>query len=824
MNKYLLYRLVTRVLVILLLGIILIIERTNAQPRRSGMAITNGRIYGYLINSNNQKPIEYANIVVFNMSTGDQVDGTISDQNGYFNFSGLRIGQYFLEIQFIGFKANVIDSLIIRPRQPDIDLGRINITPNVLQMEDVEVVGEKPEIEFQIDKKVINVSQQITSLSGTAVDVLENIPSVSVDLEGNVSLRGSGSFNLLIDGRPSVFDPSDALQMIPASTIENIEIVTNPSARYDPDGVAGLINIITKEQKVSGISGMLNANGGTFGNYGTNLLMNYQKNGTNYFIGANLGRRSRPGNLTMRKHTSFSDTISYNNTDGNSSRGGNSVSLRGGVDMKLTSADQIRAIVSYGDRTGGRNSDMDYTLWSNPGNDTLYCTSENSSDRGGDFFSINLDYNHKFKKANHQLIGKMNFSRRDSEDESSSLELDEFGAIKFGQRSTEDGPGTRLRVNLDYTLPIRKEDRFELGYQLRNSSTRDDNTMHIWDEISETYLPQDEFFSSTDYQNDIQSGYMIYAGQLDKLGYQVGLRSEFINRKITMSGESNSFLLDRWDYYPTFHASYQLENQQQVMASYTRRIDRIRGWHLEPFISWMDSYNVRRGNPDLKPEYIDSYEAGYQKRFGKSLFSFETYYRITNNKIERVRSIYAKEIILNTFENVGTDYAFGTELMLTLLPYKWWNMNLMGNIYDYRVKGVLYGEPFEEGSFNWSIRLNNTFKLGKSTRVQFSAIYRSPSASAQGSNGSMFFTNLALKQSFMDNKISTTLQIRDLFGTASHSHENEGPDFYSYTKFERQARMVSVTVSYNINNYETDRERDGRNNGESDFDDEGGYD
>ncbi|MCK4297010.1 MAG: TonB-dependent receptor, partial [Candidatus Marinimicrobia bacterium] len=236
-----------------------------------------GVISGFVIDTSHQKPVEYANVVLYSQRTKEQITGTITDENGYFRLSELRPGMYLLEIKFIGYDAFSMDSLLIRPSRSYVDLGRITINPDVLVMDGVEVFGEKPIIEFKIDKKVINVSRQFTTISGTAVDVLENIPSVSVDIEGNVSLRGSGSFNLLIDGRPSILDPNDALQTIPASTIESIEIVTNPSARYDPDGVAGIINIITKKNKLQGISGISNLNTGLYGQYGGDFLLNFRK-------------------------------------------------------------------------------------------------------------------------------------------------------------------------------------------------------------------------------------------------------------------------------------------------------------------------------------------------------------------------------------------------------------------------------------------------------------------------------------------------------------------------------------------------------------------
>jgi len=799
--------------------------KTQAQPGQGqGYAMTTGWIKGFVFDSKNNKPVEYANVVLYSKRSQEQVTGTITDTEGFFHLTDLRPGMYILEIKFIGFDAFTIDTILLRPNKSEINLGRIEITPDVLAMGSVEVLGEKPIIEFQIDKKVINVSKQFTSLSGTAVDVLENVPSVSVDIEGNVSLRGSGSFNLLIDGRPSVLDANDALQTIPASTIENIEIVTNPSAKYDPDGVAGIINIITKKNKSNGIAGITNLNVGTFNNIGGDFLFSLRNKKTNYYIGADLSRRNMPGNMHSEKWTSTTDTINYLNSDGNSEWGGIHGSIRGGVDIDITPSDLFRLGFRYGVRSHDRDFESDFLKWSIPGDTTTY-SSFSSGERSGKFYSLNLDYVHKFGKEGHEISSQFNIRRRDMDEKSLSKLYDENQDLYSGQKSTESGPGTRAEYKIDYVLPINEDDKIEAGYQTRYSLSEDDNTMAFLNTATGNFDIDDSLVSSTDYERWIQSTYLIYAGNIGNFGFQGGLRGEYTYRNITMTGVEDAFSIDRWDIYPTLHSSYKF-GDQQFMASYARRIERIRGWHLEPFLTWMDAYNVRRGNPALKPEYIDSYEAGYQRSIGKSLISLEAYYRITHNKIDRVQTVYSENILLHSFENVGKDYALGTEMMLSVSPYKWWNLNIMGNIYDYRVIGTLYGETINTGSFNWSARLNNTFRFTKSSRIQLNGMYSSPTVTAQGRSEGMFFTNIAFRQDFMDRKFSLTFQLRDLLGTARHEFTSEGPNFYSYNNFNRQPRMLSITLTYNINNYKTERERNGQgdeNNIEFDEGDNGNF-
>ena len=249
------------------------------------------------------------------------------------------------------------------------------------------------------------------------------------------------------------------------------------------------------------------------------------------------------------------------------------------------------------------------------------------------------------------------------------------------------------------------------------------------------------------------------------------------------------------------------------MASYTRRIDRPRGWNFEPFLTWMDAYNVRKGDPNLLPEYIDSYELGYQLQAGRHLISLETYYRITNNKIERIQSVYDANIMLHTVDNVGKDYALGAELMLNLVPIRMWTANLIGNLYQYRVEGKLNDQSFDRDDLTWNVRFNNTFKVSEATRLQINGLYFGPSVSAQGEREAAYGMNMALRQTLIKNRLNATVQVRDVFKTFNREQTYSGPGFESYSKRERKSPTFSLTVTYNFNNYKQKRGQNGTQNG-----------
>jgi outer membrane cobalamin receptor len=767
-----------------------------------------GTIVGRVVDAELNTPMEYANVVLYEKGTRTQVTGAMTDSAGGFRLFGVKPGQYTLEVSFMGYYPKEIDTIEVTDDPGLVRAGIIPLERAILMMEGVEVTSDKPAVEYKIDKKVINVSKDLTTVSGTAVDVLQNAPSVTVDIEGNVSLRGSTNFTLLIDGRPTVLEPNDALQQIPASNIEQIELITNPSAKYDPSGIAGIINVIMKKQKSQGTNGIVNLNVGLDDKYGGDFLVNHRTDKLNIFLGANYNDRSFPGSVALENRTTNGDTTAYISSSGDSRWQRRFYGLRGGLDWQLGSSDILSMGLRYGGRNMERFSDRDFDEYTVPGDTHNQYVSETKDIHDGDFYSLSMDYGHDFGRKEHKLSSHAMLSRRTGEEESSTEMLDMDHNITSGQRAIEQGPSGRMQFNIDYVLPVWELNRFETGYQASLRRSTDTSEMYEYDTVTGSYEFRPEFSNVVDYQDNIHALYALYKGEWGNLGYQAGMRSEYQYRLIELLDSNEDFTIDQWDFFPSGHFSYGFPNEHEIMVSYTRRIDRPRGWQLEPFETWMDAYNVRTGNPSLKSEYIDSYELGYQKSFGRNQVSLEGYYRVTHNKIERVRSVYDVNVILHSVENVGTDYSYGAEAMLEWDLFKWLNLNLTGDVYQYRVEGELYGEEFSRESFNWNTRLNATLRLGRSTRVQLNGIYYSPSVSAQGRREGFYMTNAAIRQDLWNNKLSLTLQLRDLLGTSKHEFTSEGSDFYSYTEFSRKSPVVMLALSFNFNRYKPERQRE----------------
>ena len=777
-----------------------------------------GTISGQVIDANTKKPIEYATVSLMKLPDSTLVNGAITDVKGNYEISKVRPGNYYLNVTFMGFEVFLSGPLEIRRDKLELTLDPIGLAQTSVTVEGFKVTEDKPDLEYKIDKKVINVERQLTSASGTAVDVLENVPSVAVDIDGNVSLRGSSNFTVLIDGRPSILDANDALEQIPASSIENIEIITNPSAKFDPDGTSGIINIVMKKNKTGGFSGILKSNAGFDDNYGGDILLNYRNGFYNAFINLDYRNGSRPGSSVENRWTLYNGTYSYLNSQGTRGGGHDGMGLRGGVDWYLGEMDVLTTGFRYGERNGGHNSLLYYESWTSADPTVLYYTSKSNSDRSGNFYAVYADYQHKFNNHGHQLLASAHISRRDMEDLSTDELLDAGGLITSGNKSTESGPGNQMRLKVDYTYPINDDDKFEAGYQSRLGDSDDKNQTFEYDPISGEYIDLPEYKNGTNYERDIHSIYTLYASKIGKVGFQGGLRAEYTNRNISVIDSSYTFAIDRWDWYPSAHFSFDLAENQQLMASYSRRVDHPRGWFLEPFVTRVDAYNVRTGNPELEPEFIDSYELSWMRSVGRAVLSVESYYRLTHNKVEFIQSVYDENTTLNSVENVGTDYSFGMEFMVNRPLASFWSVNAMVDFYNYKVEGELLGKSYSNESFSWSTRLNNMFTLNSKTTVQLMANYHSDQSNSQGSSNGFFMTNLALKYEFIKRTFNATLQVRDIFQSSDRERTLEADDFYSYSSFNRKSPSVSLNFTYIFNNFkEKKSDRNGEDLSEDDF-------
>ena len=780
-----------------------------------------GVITGTVQDSTSQQTMEYANVVLYSETDSTQITGTITDAQGQFELNRLNPGSYFIRTTFIGYQKKYVQDIDLERPGQTLNLGTINLPPSALYSESVVVEGERPPITYEIDRKIIDVASQQTSAAGNAADVLENAPSVTVDIEGNVSLRGSGAFTVLIDGRPTVLDAQDALQQIPASTIDNIEIITNPSAKFDPEGTAGIINIITKDNALQGISGLVNANGGMNDKYGGEMTLSYRTDDYTATLGADHNRRIYGGDRVQRSITDFDGTTSFVNSDGTGTRGRLSSGLRAALDYSFNQNNLLTVQARVGSWGFESDARQFYTEWSSQNPDRDIYTSVTDRFRNSIYYAMNLDYVRKFNQNGHELEGQIQYRYRTSDEETRDELREDVSTISDGRMTTESGPEGEVEFKIDYTLPFSETNKFEAGAESEIEESDEFTNYFIYDAEARDYVRQPRFSNDVLYSENNSAIYSLYAGKLNDFGYQTGIRGEYTYRKIAVPTGNQTFNIDRWDFFPSLHTSYSFTGNRQMMASYSRRIDRPRSWYLEPFETWTDAYNVRTGNPGLVPEYIDSYEVGYQTNIFGNMFTAEAYYRVNHNKIERIETVYSENVTLHVPENVGTDYSLGNEFMLRLGLLEFWDMNLMGNIYRYRIDALYADQDFSRESFNWNARVSNSLKFWENTQFQVDASYRSPTVSAQGEREGFFITDLSVRQDFMDRSLSAILQVRDLFGTANWESISQGADFYRYSYLERESPIIMLTLRLNINNFR--EQRNGGQGGGGSFDGGGDF-
>ncbi len=775
-----------------------------------------GQIIGTVVESASSVPMEYTSIAVYRVVDSSLVTGTVSNTDGEFRLEDVPFGKYYIEIKFVGYEKAVYDPVIVSRGNRIVDIGQLELSLSTEALDEVEIVADQRRVEYKIDKKVVNVSEDLSAAGGTAVDVLENTPSVTVDIEGNVSLRGSGSFTVLINGKPTVLDAADALRQIPASSIQNIEIITNPSVKYDPDGNGGIINVVLKKQIEKGTTGIVNASVGRNNKYRFDALLNRRTGKMNYFIGGNYSDNLYDGSL-VREHVTFLDdgVREHNDATGdfNFIRGGYQV--KAGLDYDVSPKSNLAFEVNGGQYKFGidrSNTSHEYTT---PASEDLYFINTDVMTRNRTYFSGNLSYTQTFDTSAHKLVALANFSRStgDGAEELEFSEADENYTIipsdlSQRNRNLETDNGMDYRLQLDYTRPL-PNGKFEAGYQARIDDELEDFVFQEYDPDTDQWNAVDENSSEISFYRNIQGAYAQLAGEFRNIQFQAGLRGEYTYRMIEYENFNNAYEINRFDYYPTLHLARQFENDHQLMMSYSKRVNRPRSYYLDSVPSYIDRQTIRIGNPGLEPEYVNSYELGYQKGWGKNFLAFEAYYRNTNNLITRVTEYDSDAgIFYQRFENINEDHVVGSELMANWQFANWLKMNASTNVYYYRIMGELNGEDIDNSNVTWRANANATFTVTPTSRIQANMGYRGPTVTAQGSAEGMYYVNLAVRQDLFKRKLSATLQVRDLLGSMKREFTASGENFSQYVLMQREPRVVMLTLSYRINNYRVDQRSD----------------
>jgi outer membrane receptor protein involved in Fe transport len=805
--------------------LILILNYLHAGPfpdTPAGSELKSGVIKGKVVEGTNNTPVEYATVTLFNAKDSTMLDGIITNADGYFEFKKLNPGEYNVIIRFMGYRKVFIAGILLTETNLESDVGTVTLKADVTNLEEVEIVGEKPLVEYKIDRKVVNVDQQLQAQGGTAVDVLERIPSINTDLDGNVALRGSTNFTVLIDGKPSIITGSDALNQIPASTIDKIEIITNPSAKYDPDGTAGIINVITKKNSLKGLSGIVNLSAGTSPDYSGSLLLNYRTKKTSTSFGVDFGDREMPGYRTSYRETYLGDSVSYLQTYNTNEMARKSFSLKAGFDYSLTEKNTLTAEGSYRVFNMSRGGTTENENWSSQDENSLYFLTDDMNKSDHPSFQATLRDIHKFNSTGTELTTQLTYNQGDDESEQTTQQYytdqtwTETGAYIYDYKTNTKEAEKEWRGDIDFDHSFSEKSKLEAGFQLRLDNSDEDYRYFDYDSASGLWVLNTLNTNKYDFRNNVYALYGTYSTEIKKLGLKAGLRSEYTDRNLHQITGGENYPYQKFDLYPSLYLTYKLPYNQQMQLSYSKRVNRPRGHMLNPYTFFSDAFNSVSGNPELEPEFSHNLELNYQKYFGYSFLTIETYYRLTNNKMTRVQNLNDEGVMEMTFANINSDRSLGIELSGNVKATSWLTINPVATVYDYKLNNEENGEDDSRSSTNWMGSIEFAADLKTKTKIRLNGNYDSPSVTVDGTRKGAFYVGFSARQDFLENKLSLTLNIRDVFDSRRMKETSEGEGYYITSENWRKAPVFSFTLSYKWNNYM--RKRSGAESMDGDYD------
>ncbi|KIA84006.1 outer membrane beta-barrel family protein [Flavobacterium sp. AED] len=776
------------------------------------------KVSGKVIEKVSKQPLEYATITFINAKNPKALAGGITNAKGEYSID-VTPGIYDVKIEFISFKPTEIKQKSI---QGNIDLGTTALVEDANQLNEVVVRAEKSTVEIKLDKKVYNVGQDMMVKGGTVSDVLDNVPSVSVDTEGNVSLRGSDNIRILIDGRPSnAINIAEALRQIPADAIDKVEVITNPSARYDAEGGSGLINIILKKGKNQGLNGTFIASTGVPETYGLSTNLNYKTEKLNYFTTAGYNHRTNEGGgLTNSEYFNTDGTPkSFLEENRDTKRTSDGFNGKAGIEWVISPTTFWTNSINYQKNSGDTRDLINYNSF-----DAAHAFT-NASFRlnNGNTGSQNVEYSSNliknFNDKGHKLTVDGSISR--NTDDSNSL----ITATNDFNNTLNNQVQKQVQLQADYVLPIGEGSQFEAGY--KGSFGDLNNKYYVLDDQGAT-IPS--LSNTLQYKENINAIYTQYGFKVNKFSYLFGLRWEDTNIQVNLL-DTNVFNTKKYNnLFPSAFISYEISKQSNFTASYSKRLSRPRGRFMNPATNYSSNINIFQGNPDLDPSLTDKYDIGYIKRWDKITFNTSAYFEDTKDVFSFVRSPTGEDVngipvILSRPINLGKEQKFGFEFTLNYTPFKWWKLNSNFNLYNVKTTGensytdandVVVTQNLDNQANSWFARINSKLTLPHKIDWQLTAMYNGPQNTAQGKNLGQFGMNTAFSKDILKDKATVAFNISDIFNSRimkSYTHL-EGQTSYSEMQFRK--RQFNLSFTYRFNKAKNEREKQAPKNENND--------
>ena len=761
-------------------------------------------IKGVIEDTSSNAPLSYATIQIISEATGELIGGGITDDNGRFLIETLPAQQHVL-VDYIGYLQFKTNAFTINSGDNAFDIGTISLAMSSAILDEVVVQAERSTMEFAQDKRIFNVGKDLGNAGGSAIEILNNIPSVLVDGEGNIKMRGSDNVRILIDGKPSglvSFKGGAGLQQLQASLIDKVEVITNPSAKYEAEGLGGIINIVLKKEQKNGFNGSFESTVGYPVNVGLAANLNYRHKKVNFFFNYGMNYRRIPRVTTTYQEVYTADDTFISDQRYESEHVGLFNNARGGIEYFINESNSILASYMYSRSKGKRLSDITYEDYSqllpNQIDRTLRTQDEDEVEPIAEYV---LNYTKRFKEKDHEFSAEVRYF--DHWEDSDQIYTQETifadGQIdRFTQTAPNDETETQLITQLDYSQPFGLKGKYEFGLR---ASFRDMTNDYVVNDVNEAgqEIPIASLDNKFVYKENINAIYGIIGNKTNDFSYQFGLRSEWTDIETRLEETSQSNPRNYVNLFPSAHFSYDLPKDNAIQLSYSRRVRRPVYNDLSSYVTFSDNRNFFSGNPDLNPEYSDVYDLGHIKFFDKGSVATSIYYRKTTDKIERLREVDENGFFRTLPQNLIGENAYGAEFVTSYAPQKWWKSDLNINLFRAEVDGSNINEDYVSETFSWFARYTSRFTINNDTYLQLRANYEAPQNIAQGRRKAIYFIDLAFNTQIFESKGTLTFNVTDIFNTRRSRIISQGQSFFTDRNAQRQQRQINLTIGYKIN-------------------------
>ncbi len=780
-----------------------------------------GSVTGTVIDKSSGAPVEGADITVNRIKDSSLVKGTQTDAAGKFTLTDIPFGRYYIKANLVGYNYSIVSGVTVNPSSINVTLDPIKLSTGTTTTDEIVVEGEKSQIEFKPDKKVFNVGKNITNQGNTVIDLLKEIPSVTVDQDNNVSLRGSEGVKIMIDGRPSGLDGTnrgDLLAQIPATQVESVELITNPSAKFEAEGSSGIINIVMKknENKGLGYNGTLGLNVGTGDKYSGQLSFALKNNKYNFF--GNYGYNSRQ--MTSDGFSSrynYLSTDSYLNDETNTGRRrmkGHVAKL--GLDLYLSQISTLGFSFGYRGSNRSRYDVSNDLLYNNGGTLTSqFFNTTTSEDKGYDL-DLNANYMLRFKNPQQLFTADLSYSR-DKDDEISNT-YDTYVTPVVNDPANRNEFSNEINdsytAKIDYTHPFGKDAKLETGYRGSYKKRDDDFRVELFDYPSNQFVTDYNSSNHFIYKEQIHALYGIFTDKIGDFGFSVGSRVEQTIVKGELTNNGQTFDRSYIDFFPSASISQKLSKSSEIQLSYARRVNRPRLGQLNPFVSVSNmggTNNLSQGNPNLNPEFTDALEMSFIQYLPFATITPTVFYRQTKDQISRSRTLIDSITTLSTFVNYNRSKSYGGELILNANPVKFWSLNGTFSYYKTEIDASNLGSGLSNSGYSWSARAMSTLILPSDMSLQLSYFYSGKNISAQGTFEPFTMLDAAFKKDLFDKKLSLTFKVSDIFNTAKFKANIYGTGFSETFERSRDSRTFFLNISYRFG--QDDKKGPDRNKG-----------